>query len=372
MSARGYGTLITAILCGFGSVLFGSKFFMIVSAVCFILICVSYVWIKFHKKHAQITRALSPEFVYEQSDVLATLTIRGTTIQCSIQDYFDNGKKTTKFFLPKTTKSTVSKAQYKFHVERRGLYSIGPLIVKATDPLGLCVNEYVIPHETQLRVYPQIKDVLLPRIPLRSSEQSQHMDRNASTMSDDLLGLKEYVMGDDVRLIHWKTSSRTQGLFVRHRERQATLPLVIILDCEDRSYEDEIEFDAAARLIASISYAAQSQDIPCRLFCNDNGEFSLTHSSIMDRLSVTETSAHVQSPADSNRALAQFEHNYMFVTGSHGELFSSAILTLRITSDEKIQPETFNMIPIRKSYECSDFTTRIKQWNAHASLQSLS
>jgi hypothetical protein len=91
------------------------------------------------------------------------------------------------------------------------------------------------------------------------------MDRNASTLSDDLMGLKEYVMGDDVRLIHWKTSSRTQGLFVRHREHQATLPLVIILDCEERSFADEDEFDGAARLIASMSYASTQQDIPCKL-----------------------------------------------------------------------------------------------------------
>jgi len=197
------------------------------------------------------------------------------------------------------------------------------------------------------------------------------MDRNASTLSDDLLGLKEYVMGDDVRLIHWKTSSRTQGLFVRHRERQATLPLVIILDCEANSYDNDIEFDAAARLVASISYASVQQDIPCQLFCNDNGEFVTTHSTIMDRLAISEPQKYVQSTADSNRLLADFQHNYMFVTGSHGEIYSSAILTLRIGPDDTIAPDSLNMIPLRQSYECSDFTTRIKQWNAHASLQSL-
>jgi hypothetical protein len=266
----------------------------------------------------------------------------------------------------------VSQAQYRFHVDYRGLYNIGPIIVRATDFFGLFAREYSVPVETQLRVYPRIHDITLPQIPLRSSEQSRHMDRNASTLSDDLLGLKEYVMGDDVRLIHWKTSSRTPDLFVRHRERQATLPLVVILDCDESSYEDAREFDAAARLIASISYAAQGVDIPCRLFCNDNGEFSVTHALVMDRLAVTQPAKYVQSKADSDRLLAEFERNYMFVTGSHGEMYSSAILTLRIVPSNEIAPDSFNMIPLRVGQECSDFTTRIKSWNAHASLQSLS
>lgn len=372
MSLRGYGVLVICITSGLGSVLFASRFLLTISAFFFATLGLSLIWMALHRSKVSIERSLSPEYVYEDSEVLATLLISNATTECSIRDYFDNGKKTTRFYLPRAGKDATTTTQYKFHVDRRGLYNIGPLVVRATDPLGLVAREYPIPHETQLRVYPRIKDVILPHIPLRSSEQSRHMDRNASTMSDDLLGLKEYVMGDDVRLIHWKTSSRTQGLFVRHRERQATLPLVIILDCEERSYDSDREFDSAARLIASISYASQSQEIPCRLFCNDNGEFVSTHPLIMDRLAVTNPQKYVQSAADSNKQLAEFQHNYIFITGSHGEVFSSAVLTLRIVPDDKIAPETFNMIPLRQSYECTDFTTRIKQWNAHASLQSLS
>lgn len=372
MTLRGYGVLAISVFAGLGSVLFSSNFLLTICAFLFLTLGLAFVWMSSHKGKVSIERSITPEYVYEDSDVLATLNITNVVTQCSIRDYFDNGKKTTRFFVNRIGKGVGAQTQYKFHVDRRGLYTIGPLIVRATDTLGLVAHEYSIPHETQLRVYPKISDIALPTIPLRSSEQSRHMDRNASTLSDDLMGLKEYVMGDDVRLIHWKTSSRTQGLFVRHREHQATLPLVIILDCEERSFADEDEFDGAARLIASMSYASTQQDIPCKLFCNDNGEFLVTHPLIMDRLAVTQPAKHVQSTADSNRLLADFEHNYVFVTGSHGEIFSSAILTLRIGPNDISTPDTFNMIPLRKSFECSDFNTRIKQWNAHASLQSLS
>jgi len=372
MTLRGYGVLIISIVTGLGSVLFASRFLLTISAFFFVTLFLCAIWMAFHRKKINIQRFMSPEFVYENNDVLVTLAITQATTECSIRDYFDNGKKVSQFFLPHAGKEIESFAKYKFHVDKRGIYNIGPVIVHSSDPLGLIAHEYTMDLETHMRVYPRIHDLVLPHIPLRSSEQSRHMDRNASTMSDDLLGLKEYVIGDDVRLIHWKTSSRTQGLYVRHRERQATLPLIIILDCEERSYAAETEFDSAARLIASISYASVQTDIPCKLFCNDNGEFITTHPLIMDRLAVTNPQKYVQSTADSDRLLAEFEHNYLFITGSHGEIFSSAILTLRIGPDEVIAPDSFNMIPLRQSHECTDFSTRIKQWNAHASLQSLS
>jgi hypothetical protein len=372
MTLRGYGVLLAAIMAGLGSVLFASQYLLSVSAFMFATLGLSIVWMSTHRSTINVQRQTNPEFIYEDSDVLVTLSITGSTTDCSIRDYFDNGKRTTRFFLPRVNKETRTSAQYKFHVDRRGVYNIGPIVVRASDSLGLIAREYSIPNESQLRVYPRISDLALPHIPLRSSEQSRHMDRNASTNSDDLLGLKEYVMGDDIRLIHWKTSSRTRTMFVRHRERQATLPLVIILDCEERSYDNQEEFDSAARLVASMSYAAHTTDVPCKLFCNDKGEFVATHSLIMDRLAVTEPSEFIQAPADSNRLLAEFEHNYLFVTGSHGELFSSAILTLRIVPPGEVSTETFNMIPLRAGQECADFSTRIKTWNAHASLQSLS
>ncbi len=372
MTIRGYGLLVCAIIAGLGSVLFSSLFFLIISAFFFVTIGMSIGWMALHRSVINVQRTITPDLIFENSDALVKLSIMGSTTDCTIRDYFDDGKRTTRFFLPKVAKDVKTLAQYKFHVERRGVYNIGPIVVKSTDFLGLVAREYSVPNETQMRAYPQIKDISLPNIPLRSSEQSRHMDRKSTTNSDDLLGLKEYVMGDDVRLIHWKTSSRINELFVRHRERQATLPLVIILDCEENSYANIEEFDAAARLIASFSFAAQLSDMPCKLFCNDRGEFIDTHSLIMDRLAVTNPSKYVQSKADSNRLLSDFQNNYIFVTGSQGEIYSNAILTLKIVPDDSTSSETFNIIPLRVSHECSDFTTRIKQWNAHASLQSLS
>jgi len=370
MTTRGFGVLALAVIGVLGSILFSSQFLLTMAAFFFLLLLVCGVWSYTHKKKISVNRSTAPEYVYEDSDVVVTLDIANLDTDASIQDFFDNGTKTTRFFVPRTRDRSLN-AQYKLKTEKRGVYTVGPIVVTSSDFLGLFNRKYDVKSEAQMRVYPKISDVVLPRIPLRSSEQSRHMDRNASTLSDDLMGLKEYVMGDDVRLIHWKTSSRTQDLFVRHRERQATLPLVIILDCESAAYANEDEFDAAARVIASISYAAQLSDIPCRMFCNDNGEFIATHPAIMDRLAVSEPTPYVQSKADSSRLLSDFEHNYIFVTGSHGEVFSSAVLTLRIVPQGPLQPDTFNMIPLRVGNECEDFTTRIKQWNVHASLQSL-
>ena len=161
MTLRGYGVLAISVFAGLGSVLFSSNFLLTICAFLFLTLGLAFVWMSSHKGKVSIERSITPEYVYEDSDVLATLNITNVVTQCSIRDYFDNGKKTTRFFVNRIGKGVGAQTQYKFHVDRRGLYTIGPLIVRATDTLGLVAHEYSIPHETQLRVYPKISDIYL-------------------------------------------------------------------------------------------------------------------------------------------------------------------------------------------------------------------
>ena len=141
MTLRGYGVLLLSILCGLGSAFFAPRFLLTLCAFFFATIGFSLLWMAFHKSKVTIERSLTPEFIYEDTEVLASLSIHNATTECSIRDFFDNGKKTTRFYLTRVGKDIITIAQYKFHVERRGVYSIGKIIVSATDALGLVAKE---------------------------------------------------------------------------------------------------------------------------------------------------------------------------------------------------------------------------------------
>src|SRR5664279_1224992 len=104
MTLRGYGVLIIGIAAGLGSVLFASRFLLTMASFFFATLALSAIWLVTHRSKISIERAMSPEYVYENSDVLVTLLIDGATSNCSIRDYFDNGKRTSRFWLARVGK----------------------------------------------------------------------------------------------------------------------------------------------------------------------------------------------------------------------------------------------------------------------------
>jgi uncharacterized protein (DUF58 family) len=82
--------------------------------------------------------------------------------------------------------------------------------------------------------------------------------------SADLRAVRQYVLGDEVRLLHWKATARTGQLMVREYADPAQPLLTVVLDTRPtalraESFEDAVE--VAASLLASSALAGQY----CRL-----------------------------------------------------------------------------------------------------------
>jgi len=80
----------------------------------------------------------------------------------------------------------------------------------------------------------------------------------------DLVGLREYVPGDDLRRLHWATSARRGALMVREDADPATPLLTVLLDDRAGSYPSG-GFDEAVDLAASLLDAAAAASAPARV-----------------------------------------------------------------------------------------------------------
>lgn len=363
MTLRGYWALTFSILCGLASISFASKFLMLFSIFIFTLLFVSFTSMYFLKSRVRIERKITPEKNYEDSEVLVTLEIKGAATDTVIKDYFDNGKRSAKFFFDKNSAEAISHAQYKFRVENRGIYKIGPVLVEESDWLGFFSKNRIQENDENLFVYPKMELISSPKAPLQATEESSFFDPKSSSLSEDLFGLKEYSAGDDIRLIHWKTSSRAQKLFVRHHEPIATRSIGIVLDVDTFSYDDG-EFEPAIRLAASLCQAALSSGENTVFAINDQIDAIATHDDFFNKLCGQSVTSSVVPIATLTAALKQSERDIFVITGSKATCSEFSNTFFKVTAHNRKEENSKNIYVLNAQSIFDDYRTQVETWNA--------
>jgi uncharacterized protein (DUF58 family) len=169
--------------------------------------------------------------------------------------------------------------------DRRGVYQVGPLQVSRSDPFSLIRIGQQQEDVTTFYVHPRI----IAMSPLPSGV---HRDLEGSNLGEAPEGgiafqnLREYVEGDDLRLVHWRSYAKTGTLMVRHNVDTHQPRSVIILDTRASVYNDQ-SFEDAVEVAASIAAASIHNRFPFRLETSDG----LSISSSMSRAAVFDALA---------------------------------------------------------------------------------
>jgi uncharacterized protein (DUF58 family) len=136
----------------------------------------------------------------------------------------------------------------------RGVYQWKEVTLQTGDPFGLIRKEKIIPLYDEVVVYPSFQDVFSWRT-MNEKNMGVH-DARVIHMNEDItsvVGVRDYVPGDRLSQIHWKTTARTGQLKTKEFEQQITNEFMFFLNRERiRSGNDEIQFERAVSLIASL------------------------------------------------------------------------------------------------------------------------
>ncbi|WP_367127302.1 DUF58 domain-containing protein [Saccharothrix sp. HUAS TT1] len=153
--------------------------------------------------------------------------------------------------------------EYPIPTHVRGLLRVGPLTLSRRGLAGLAHARTVVGDVVEVRVVPRV----LPVRGLPGGVRRGHVgaDERVERGGTDLVGLREYVPGDDLRRLHWATSARTGTLMIREDADPARPHLAVVLDDRVGGYASGGDFEDAVEVAASLVTVAVAEGHPVRL-----------------------------------------------------------------------------------------------------------
>jgi uncharacterized protein (DUF58 family) len=141
---------------------------------------------------------------------------------------------------------------YRLPTSRRGVVKVGPLDLTLGDPLGLTQAKVRAAEITNLMVHPHLIE-LRPLVAIAGHDPTadQQPIRSLANSGDEFFALRPYVVGDELRLVNWRASARSDDLVVRQEERPKTGRVTVVLDRRKEVYDrDGFERAVSAALSA--------------------------------------------------------------------------------------------------------------------------
>jgi uncharacterized protein (DUF58 family) len=190
-----------------------------------------------------------------------------------------------------------ARAAYRLPTERRGVVEVGPLTVEVQDPFGVARKRRPGAPRLELTVFPHV-DVVVPppgggdRDPLGTVVHHRSIGRQG----DEFYSLREYVVGDDLRRVHWRSTARNDELMVRQDEMPWQDRTTVVLDVRRAAHTDA-SIERAASAAASVVTAAFRFQHHLRLVASDGIDAGLGNSvghveAIMEYLATVEATGH--------------------------------------------------------------------------------
>ena len=149
-----------------------------------------------------------------------------------------------------------SSVAYTVRADVRGRYPIGPLVVRLTDPFGLCELTRSFPSVDRLTVVPQVVPLPTVRLAGEYAGTGDSRARSVAVHGEDDAATREYRRGDDLRRVHWRSTARTGELMVRREEQPWESRATVVLDdraCAHRGEGPTASFEWAVSAAASIA-----------------------------------------------------------------------------------------------------------------------
>ncbi|MFV2104209.1 DUF58 domain-containing protein [Micromonospora sp. LOL_024] len=269
ITARGIGLLGAAVLLLGGGFRFAYPELLLLGAAAGAALTVAVV-IAARRPRLVVRRRADPDRVARGEPAAMTLTVRnaGRLRAASLLATDRCGGRMVPVPVLRLRPGADTTVSYDVPTTRRGVVQVGPLRVTRRDPLGLVVLARSYGDSVPVWVHPRIH-------PLRAvpTGVGRSLDGRVDAVPQGSItfdSLREYVVGDELRRVHWRTSARVGELMVRENVDTSLPRIVVLLDNRAAAHPDRVDgvaesFESACEAAASVLTAAAWEDLPAVL-----------------------------------------------------------------------------------------------------------
>ncbi|MFB7252126.1 DUF58 domain-containing protein [Microbacterium sp. NPDC056234] len=264
LTARGLGALVLGVLFAIAANIVSAPILVYVAVLLFVLTALAILVVHLPRRSGTVTRQISTDLltVGEQSRVTVRFALRSLRIP--------HGR--WRDVLPDAVTGDAAGEyppeagvlRYPITGVRRGIWPVGPLILRTVDPFGLAQREQAFGETRTVTVVPEV----IPLAPLAAhwgaAGGTAHTSSSRLGQGSDNLSPRHYVSGDSMRRIHWRATAHRGELMVRQEEEESSPDAIVVIDRAaarwaraDRGVDPA--FEAAVSACASIALHLASE-----------------------------------------------------------------------------------------------------------------
>ena len=189
--------------------------------------------------------------------------------------------------VPVVWEPTGIRADVPIPTDRRGPITMGPWVVERVDPWGLLRRTVGRAEGVALLVTPRVRSVSMAALPSILTDYGGAAELGTQTFAT----LREYVIGDELRHVHWRSSAKVGTLMMRQYVDVSRPSIVLVLVADRRAYVSIDEFESTVDFIASLAFAAASSglDVDVMTTTGERASHGSTRATaVLDMLSLVE------------------------------------------------------------------------------------
>lgn len=250
---RGWAALGAAFALAILWVGFGERLLLAVAVFMVLAVIFGMAYVRSSAPRARLTRHISPVQVHDGDRAIVQLSlVSSRRLHSAIVEDVVQSLGTASFVADRVDEREPMKARYEVLCKPRGVYKVGPAIVKVRDPMALAESVSAGRRADRLVVFPMVEDLTgLPVVRGQDPNVNSARANFSHSGGDDFFTLREYQRGDDLRRVHWPSSARQDELMIKQLEMPWQSRALVLLDIRAETYSTPEAFEHAVRGTAS-------------------------------------------------------------------------------------------------------------------------